>query len=143
MLVAVRAIAPVAAKPPNNGASRFARPCPTSSWFESCLKSVMPSATTADSSDSIAPSIAIVMAGPTSEITWTNDICGTWNLGRPNGMPPKALPSVATPLKWNDDCSTVATTMATSGPGTCRSPLTRDVNSTIARLSAARASVGR
>jgi hypothetical protein len=54
--VAARAIAPVAAKPPKTGVSMFARPCPTCSWFGLRRVPVMPSATTAVSSDSIAPS---------------------------------------------------------------------------------------
>ncbi|CSA24010.1 Uncharacterised protein [Vibrio cholerae] len=66
MLVAVRAIAPVAAIPPNRGATIFAIPCPTNSWFELCLVPAMPSATTAESKDSIAPNIAIAKAGPIS-----------------------------------------------------------------------------
>ena len=39
---------------------------PTSSWFESWRVPVMPSATTAVSSDSIAPNKAMANAGPTS-----------------------------------------------------------------------------
>ena len=66
MLVAVRAMAPVAANPPNNGARMFATPWPISSWFESWRVPVMPSATTAVSSDSMAPSNAMANAGPTS-----------------------------------------------------------------------------
>lgn len=62
MLVAVRAIAPVAAMPPKNGATRFPTPCATSSASGSCLVPIMPSATTAQSSDSIAPSMAIAAA---------------------------------------------------------------------------------
>ena len=60
---AVRAIAPVAEMPPKNGQKKFAIPWPMSSWFESWRSSIMPSATIAESSDSIAPSIAIVSAG--------------------------------------------------------------------------------
>ena len=76
-LVAVRAIAPVAAKPPNSGAAMLAMPWPISSWFESCRVPAMPSATTADSSDSIAPSIAIVNAGPSSSMMRGSDSCGS------------------------------------------------------------------
>ncbi len=36
MLVAVRAIAPVAGSPPKSGDAMFATPCPTSSTFELC-----------------------------------------------------------------------------------------------------------
>ena len=52
--VAVRAIAPVAGMPPNSGDTMFATPCATSSMFERWRPPIMPSATTADSSDSIA-----------------------------------------------------------------------------------------
>jgi hypothetical protein len=62
MLVAVRASAPVAAMPPKNGHTRFAMPSPISSEFGSCSVPLMPSATTADISDSIAPRIAIANA---------------------------------------------------------------------------------
>ncbi len=96
-LVAVRAIAPVAAKPPNSGTARFAMPWPTSSWFESWRVPAMPSATTADSSDSIAPSIAIVNAGPISSSTRGSVISGIERFGRPRGMPPNSVPIVATP----------------------------------------------
>ena len=66
MLVAVRASAPVAAMPPKNGATMLPMPSATSSEFGSCFVSVMPSAMTADSSDSIAPSIAIANAAGSS-----------------------------------------------------------------------------
>ena len=51
--VAVRAIAPVAGMPPNSGDTMLATPCATSSMLERCLPPIMPSATTAESSDSI------------------------------------------------------------------------------------------
>ena len=66
--VAVRAIAPVAGMPPKSGDTMFATPCATSSMFERCRPPIMPSATTAESSDSIAPSSAMVNAGPTSAV---------------------------------------------------------------------------
>ncbi len=59
----------------------------------------MPSATTADSSDSIAPSSAIVKAGPTSDSTLAMSSDGSDKLGSDRGMPPKAEPMVATPEK--------------------------------------------
>src|SRR6266513_335476 len=61
--VAVRAIAPVAGIPPNNGEAMLAMPCATSSMLERWRPPIMPSATTADSSDSIAARSAIVKAG--------------------------------------------------------------------------------
>jgi hypothetical protein len=61
-LVAVRAIVPVTQMPPNSADPILASPCATSSQFERCLRPVMPSATTADSRDSIAPSNANAIA---------------------------------------------------------------------------------
>ena len=57
-MVAVRAMVPVAQMPPNSAEPIFAAPCATSSQFERCRRPVMPSATTAESSDSMAPSSA-------------------------------------------------------------------------------------
>ena len=73
MLVAVRAMAPVAAKPPKKGATMLPMPCATSSPSGSCLVPAMPSETTADRSDSIAPSIAIVNAEGSSARTRSNE----------------------------------------------------------------------
>ena len=57
-LVAVRAMVPVTQMPPNSAEPMLATPCATSSQFERWRRPVMPSATTADSSDSMAPSSA-------------------------------------------------------------------------------------
>ncbi|MNC24446.1 hypothetical protein D3C75_725010 [compost metagenome] len=65
-LAAVRAIAAVAVMPPNSGAIRLPRPWPISSPLESCLLPLMPSATTAQSRDSMAPSMAMAIAGASS-----------------------------------------------------------------------------
>jgi hypothetical protein len=62
MLVAVRAIAPVAGSPPNNGETTLATPCATSSQLERWRVPARPSAMTAERSDSIAASSAIVKA---------------------------------------------------------------------------------
>ena len=80
-LVAVRAIAPVAAKPPKKGATTLPMPCAISSASGSCLRPVMPSATTAESSDSIAPSIAIAKAAGSSSRTSAKER----PIGRPSG----------------------------------------------------------
>ena len=56
--VAVRATVPVTQMPPNRPDAILATPCPTSSQLERWRRPVMPSATTAESSDSIAPSSA-------------------------------------------------------------------------------------
>src|SRR5829696_4779802 len=59
MFVAVRAMAPVAGIPPNSGATTLAAPCATSSRFDLWRVPIMPSATTAESNDSTAPSRAM------------------------------------------------------------------------------------
>ncbi|MFT3915001.1 MAG: hypothetical protein QM704_13055 [Anaeromyxobacteraceae bacterium] len=64
MLVAVRAMAPVAGMPPKNGAITLPTPWASSSASGSCRVRAMPSATTAERSDSIAPSIAMAKALP-------------------------------------------------------------------------------
>ena len=61
---------------------------------------------------------AVVKAGPISLMVSDSVIDGTSNCGRLCGIPPNALPMVATPSKSNTQCSVVATTMATSGAGT-------------------------
>ena len=61
-LVAVRAMVPVTQKPPKSPEPTLATPCATSSVFERCRRPVMPSATTAESSDSIEPSSAKLKA---------------------------------------------------------------------------------
>ena len=61
--VAVRAMAPVTGKPPKRGVIIFAAPWAISSIFDLCRLPIMPSATTAESSASIAPSRAMVVAG--------------------------------------------------------------------------------
>ena len=96
MLVAVRAIAPVAGSPPNSGERMLATPWPTSSTFGLCLSPLMRSETTADISDSMAPSMATVMAGEMSGRSRSTRKCGMINLGNPEGMPPKRVPMVST-----------------------------------------------
>src|SRR5699024_7480702 len=63
IFVAVRAIAPAAGIPPNKGVMILAKPCPNNALFDRCCFPVIPSATTADSKDSIPPSMAITKAG--------------------------------------------------------------------------------
>ena len=62
MLVAVRAMAPVAGIPPKSGEAILATPCATSSTLELWRSPVMPSATTAESMLSSAASSATVKA---------------------------------------------------------------------------------
>ena len=62
MFVAVRAMAPVAGSPPKSGERIFAIPWPISSLFESCFAPIIPSATTAERSDSMAARTAMETA---------------------------------------------------------------------------------
>ncbi|MNN96490.1 hypothetical protein D3C81_2154890 [compost metagenome] len=48
----------------------------------------MPSATTADNSDSIAPSMAITKAGRSSSLIRSQVMTGKWKLGSVFGMSP-------------------------------------------------------
>ena len=88
--VAVRAMAPVAANPPKKGATMFPKPSPTSSASGSCRPPAIPSATTAHSNDSIAPSRAMANAvGARSEISdRPNPDQGTVGRGNLPGTPP-------------------------------------------------------
>src|SRR5216683_1377817 len=56
--VAVRAMAPVAGSPPKRGETMLATPWPINSTLGLCLSLLMRSETTADMSDSMAPSMA-------------------------------------------------------------------------------------
>ena len=85
MLVAVRAIAPVAGRPPNSALPKFAIPWAISSVFESCRSPIIPSATTAHSSDSIAPSMAIARAGVSRSRKWSRLTVSSAGAGNPRG----------------------------------------------------------
>ena len=77
MFVIVRAMAPVAGIPPKIGEARLAIPCAISSVLELCLSPMTPSATVAESNDSMAPRMAIVMAGDTSDLMTSHVSEGT------------------------------------------------------------------
>src|SRR6185312_773189 len=62
ILVAVRAIAPVAGMPPNKEEQILATPWAINSVLERWFPPVIPSATTADNKDSMLPSMAMVNA---------------------------------------------------------------------------------
>ena len=90
-LVAVRAIAPVAGIPPNRGDAMLATPWATSSMLERWRPPIIPSATTAESSDSTAPSRAMVNAAPMSpgicrKVTAGRDGAGSTALITPNRL---------------------------------------------------------
>ena len=105
-LVAVRAMAPVAGRPPTSGDAMLARPCAKSSTLELWRVPAMRSATTADINDSIAPSIATVNVGAMSVRIRSGRNDGTCTAGRPAGMPPNRDPIVAT-----GSCNTLAATV--------------------------------
>ena len=95
-LVAVRAMVPVTQMPPNSAEPILAKPCATSSQFERCLRPVMPSATTADSSDSIAPSSAKAIASGSTACAFASENDGSAGHGSSRGMPPNRVPMVST-----------------------------------------------
>ena len=117
MLVTVRAIVPVAAMPPKSGETTLAMPCAISSWFGSWRSRIIPSATRAHSSDSIAPSSAIEIVGPTRFCAVCQSKAGSANGGSPWGMPPKRLPMVST-CSPNTATATTPSTSTAIVPGT-------------------------
>ncbi len=119
----------------------LARPWPISSWFELCRVPAMPSATTADSSDSMAPSMAMVKADGSRATSRSMLTAGSTKRGRPTGISPNVLPMVATVGKANMAWTAVAATSAITGPGTRRSPGTRGPNTMSSRLDNASAAV--
>ena len=116
-LVTVRAMVPVAGMPPKKGVTRLATPCAISSWLGSWRGWPLTwSATRAHSSDSMAPSSAMVSVGVTSCLTVSHEKSGSAKAGRPSGMPPKRVPMVSTGRLKPQDTS-VSVTSATIGPG--------------------------
>ncbi len=96
-LVMVRAMVPVAGMPPKKGTTKLATPCAISSWLGSWRgNSVALSATRAHSSDSMAPSIAIVSVGISSCLAVVQLSSGSAKAGSDCGMPPKREPMVST-----------------------------------------------
>ncbi|MNK63371.1 hypothetical protein D3C87_825860 [compost metagenome] len=117
MLVTVRAMVPVAGMPPKKGVTRLAMPCAISSWLGSWRGWPLTwSATRAHSSDSMAPSSAMVSVGVTSCLTVSHEKSGSAKAGTPSGMPPKRVPMVSTGSAKPHDTS-VSDTSATIGPG--------------------------
>ena len=103
--------------PPKNGETKLATPCAISSWFGSWRgRSVRLSATRAHSSDSIAPSTAIVSVGNSSSLAEVQENGGSARSGSVCGMPPKRVPIVST---GSSSSATIAVieTSATTGPG--------------------------
>ena len=86
----VRAIAPVAGIPPKKGTTTLAIPLPINSVLELCLSPITPSATIAESNDSIAPNIAMVNAAGRTACAVEKNVspsakAGILNEGRPEG----------------------------------------------------------
>ena len=119
MFVAVRAIAPVAGRPPSSGTTMLAMPCAVSSMLGSWRSPAMRSATVADMSDSMAPSMVTVRMDGRSGRIISGRKTGTWSGGSPDGMPPKREPIVSTE-RWRKRTASVPRTSATMAPGTER-----------------------
>ena len=113
-------MAPVAGIPPKRGEAMLAMPWAMSSVLESWWSPTTPSATVADSSDSMAPSMAMVNAGDTRPFIVSQFISGTCAAGSSLLMA-KRSPMVSmdiTPAKFfSKRASTVIMIMATSEPG--------------------------
>ena len=95
-LVTVRATVPVAQMPPNRAEAILATPWATSSQLDRWRRPVMPSATTADSSDSMAPSTAKAMASGSTAAALARLMSGNDGSGGKRGMAPKRVPIVST-----------------------------------------------
>ena len=117
-LVAVRAIVPVAQMPPNSAEPMLATPWATSSQLDRWRRPVMPSATTAESSDSMAPSSAKDRASGRTACILARLMAGRLGAGSIDGMPPKRVPIVSTGKPKAQAATDVATT-AISMPGQC------------------------
>ena len=114
--VTVRAMVPVTVIPPNRPEATLATPWATSSQLERWRRPVMLSATTADSSDSIAPNSANASASGSIVTRKSSETCGSDGSGKVRGMPPNLEPIVST-----GNCSSTAApdanTTAISMPG--------------------------
>ena len=120
ILVIVRAMAPVAGIPPKMGEAMLAIPCPISSVFELWWSPITPSATVADSSDSMAPSTAIVTAGPTNPLIVSHVSSGTTAPGRVELMLKRSpmVSMVVTPAySLSSRATMVMRIIATNEPG--------------------------
>ena len=82
-LAAVRAMAPVAGMPPNRTDPMLPMPCATSSMLQRWCELIIESATTHESSDSIAAKMAMVMPLASSSRNNSKLSAGAWNWGKP------------------------------------------------------------
>ena len=78
----------------------------------------MPSATTADSNDSMAPSKANAIASGSTARTFSSENTGHAGEGNCRGMPPKRVPMVSTGSD-SAHVASAATTTAIRMPGQC------------------------
>ena len=86
MFADVRAMAPVAGMPPKITEPILAIPCPISSQFDRWRCPVIPSATRAESSDSIAPNNAIAIASGKISWIWSRLVLGIHGTGSEAGI---------------------------------------------------------
>ena len=120
ILAAVRAIAPVAGRPPNRPEATLATPVATSSMLERCRLPIMPSATTAESRLSIPAKNAIVNAAGSSLRTTSRLISpGMWGITSVPSTCPKVEVMVAT-FRPPNLTSSVVMISAASEPGNTR-----------------------
>ena len=118
-------MAPVAGMPPKNGTTILATPCAISSVFELWRSPMTPSATIADSNDSIAPNMAMVNATGSSCCTVTirsvpASSCGTRSDGSPDGKLYKSAMVLieSTPAyRFSSQHTKVMMMIATNDPG--------------------------
>lgn len=87
--------------------------------LERCRPPIMPSATTAERSDSTAARSAIAIAGDTNARTIATDSCGNWGAGRDASIAPKREPIVSTGQPRSCTSAVVAMS-ATKGAGSRR-----------------------
>ncbi|GFI66686.1 hypothetical protein IMSAG192_00207 [Muribaculaceae bacterium] len=124
MLIIVRAIAPVTGIPPKNGTTILAMPCPISSVFEFVREPVTPSATVADSSDSIAHNMAIVKAEGRRRLMVFIERSKPSGVGMSVDRAPKRSPIVSTCMPGTAllriYTTAVISTIAMSEPGSFR-----------------------
>ena len=116
MFVAVRAIAPVAGIPPKSTEPMLPIPCPISSVSGRWRSPVMPSATVALSSDSIAARSAMVIAGTKSCGSSFQRKSGREGEGSACGSSPNLMPIVST-SRWKMTAATVAASIPISMAG--------------------------
>ena len=114
-LAAVRAMAPVAGMPPNSTEPMLPTPCATSSMLQRWWPEIMESATTHDSSDSMAARMAMVMPLANSSRNKSRLSWGNCSVGRPASMVYRS-PMVLT-CRPNADTMAAPTITATSEPG--------------------------